>query len=89
MQRGQWVAFDVSTEEPHVCGTQHEPDIAIKLKGKNKSRTKEDESIDLGYGTDEVSDDLDEIEEESDLSSNDSENHFDMSLQSSKRQRID
>ena len=43
MPHGQWVAFDVSTEESHVCGVEHEPDVAVKLKGKNKSRTKEDE----------------------------------------------
>jgi len=53
MQRGQWVAFDVSTEEPHVCGTEHEPDIAIKLKGKSKKKSKDtEESIDLGYDDD-------------------------------------
>ena len=67
MPHGQWVAFDVSTEETHVCGVQHEPDVAVKLKGKNKFRDKEDESIDIGYDSDEGSDDLDEIEEESQL----------------------
>ena len=64
MPHGQWVAFDVSTEETHVCGVQHEPDVAVKLKGKDKFRDKEDESIDIGYDSDEGSDDLDEIEEE-------------------------
>ena len=49
MPHGQWVAFDVSTEETHVCGVQHEPDVAVKLKGKNKFRDKEDESIDQMY----------------------------------------
>ena len=48
MPHGQWVAFDVSTEETHACGVQHEPDVAVKLKGKNKFRDKEDESIDIG-----------------------------------------
>ena len=64
MPHGQWVAFDVSTEETHACGVQHEPDVAVKLKGKNKFRDKEDESIDIGYDSDEGSDDLDKIEEE-------------------------
>ena len=53
MQSGQWVAFDVSTEEPHECGTQHDPDITIKLKGKSKKKSKDaEESIDLGYDDD-------------------------------------
>ena len=62
MPHGQWVAFDVSTEETHVCGVQHEPDVAVKLKGKNKSRTKEDESIDLGYENENNSNDISEDE---------------------------
>ena len=24
MPAGQWVAFDVSTEEPHICGIENE-----------------------------------------------------------------
>ena len=55
MPHGQWVPFDVSTEEPHVCGTQHEPDVSVKLKAKNKNR-EEDEPIDIGYEDDDVSD---------------------------------
>ncbi len=47
MPHGQWVAFDVSTEETHVCGVQHEPDVAVKLKGKNKSRKKEDDDEEI------------------------------------------
>ncbi len=43
MPHGQWVAFDVSTEETHVCGIEHEPDVAVKLKGKNKFKEKEDD----------------------------------------------
>ncbi len=69
MPHGQWVAFDVSTEETHICGVQHEPDVVVKLKGKNKFREKEDESVDLGYDNDndysnanedEVNDDIEE-----------------------------
>ena len=41
MPHGQWVAFDVSTEETHVCGIEHEPDVAVKLKGKKNFRDKE------------------------------------------------
>ena len=34
MPAGQWLAFDVSTEEVHECGIKNEPDIAVKLKGR-------------------------------------------------------
>ena len=30
MPHGQWVAFDVSTEETHVCGVKNEPDVSVK-----------------------------------------------------------
>ena len=33
MPAGQWVAFDVSTEDQHICGVQNAPDISIKIKG--------------------------------------------------------
>ena len=89
MPHGQWVAFDVSTEETHVCGVQHEPDVAVKLKGKNKSRTKEDESIDLGYDSDEVSDDLDEIEEETYDTSSGINNCIKKALKEKKRVEIE
>ena len=36
MPQGQWVAFDVSTEESHVCGIKNKPDVSVKLKGKKK-----------------------------------------------------
>ena len=48
MPAGQWVAFDVSTEESHVCGVKNKPDISVKLKGKKKPKQAND-SIDLGY----------------------------------------
>ena len=48
MPAGQWVAFDVSTEESHVCGVKNNPDISVKLKGKKKLKQVND-SIDLGY----------------------------------------
>ena len=37
MPAGQWVAFDVSTEDQHICGVQNAPDISIKIKGKKVS----------------------------------------------------
>ena len=48
MPAGQWVAFDVSTEESHICGVKNKPDISVKLKGKKKPKQAND-SIDLGY----------------------------------------
>lgn len=48
MPAGQWVAFDVSTEESHVCGVKNKPDISVKLKSKKKPKQVND-SIDLGY----------------------------------------
>ena len=41
MPQGQWVAFDASTEESHICGIKNEPDISVKLKKKNKNINKE------------------------------------------------
>ena len=41
MPQGQWVAFDASTEESHVCGVINDPDISVKLKKKNKNINKE------------------------------------------------
>ena len=52
MPQGQWVAFDVSTEESHVCGVKNDPDISIKLRSKKRKKLEEDESIDLGYEDD-------------------------------------
>ena len=52
MPQGQWVAFDVSTEESHVCGIKNDPDISVKLKEKKRNKLEEDESIDLGYEDD-------------------------------------
>ena len=66
MPHGQWVAFDVSTEETHVCGVQHEPDVAVKLKGKNKSKI-EDDGEDFGIKIDDSDEDIiDETEDEDD-----------------------
>jgi hypothetical protein len=48
MPAGQWVAFDVSTEESHICGVKNKPDISVKLKSKKKPK-QVNESIDLGY----------------------------------------
>ncbi len=31
MPAGQWVAFDVSTEEPHICGVENEHCWKIQL----------------------------------------------------------
>ena len=68
MPAGQWVAFDVSTEEPHICGIENEPDVSFKIKGKKKKNFEEDDSIDLGYDSSdyeaEEDDDLEEILEE-------------------------
>ena len=55
MPAGQWVAFDVSTEEFHVCGVKNKPDISVKLKGKKKPKQAND-SIDLGYEDNKVKD---------------------------------
>ena len=55
MPQGQWVAFDVSTEESHICGIKHKPDVSVKLKGKKKNKSNKDESIDLGYDDDNAS----------------------------------
>jgi len=41
MPQGQWVAFNVSTEESHDCGVINDPDISVKLKKNNKSINKE------------------------------------------------
>ena len=41
MPQGQWVAFDASTEESHICGIKNDPDISVKLKKKNKNINKE------------------------------------------------
>jgi len=66
MPHGQWVAFDVSTEETHVCGVQHEPDIAVKLKGKNKSKIEKD-GEDFGIKIDDLDEDtIDKTEDEDD-----------------------
>ena len=41
MPQGQWVAFDASTEESHICGIKNDPYISVKLKKKNKNINKE------------------------------------------------
>lgn len=57
MPAGQWVAFDVSTEESHVCGVQNEPSVSVKLK-KNKKKV-DDETEDFGIKVDYLDDELD------------------------------
>ena len=51
MRAGQWVAFDVSTEQPHKCGKKNKADPKIIKLAKEKSKIKENgsEGIDLGY----------------------------------------
>ena len=49
MPQGQWVAFDASTEESHICGIKNEPDVSVKLKNKKRKKSKDNKSIDLGY----------------------------------------
>ena len=63
MPAGQWVAFDVSTEESHVCGVQNEPSVAVKLK-KNKRQKIDDETEDFGIKIDDINDDIEEEIEE-------------------------
>ena len=64
MPHGQWVAFDVSTEETHVCGVKNEPDVSVKLKGKKKSKI-EDDGEDFGIKIDDLDEDIvDETEDE-------------------------
>lgn len=62
MPHGQWVAFDVLTEETHVCGIKNKPSISVKLKDKKTKKNKSDESdlVDIGY------DEADDHEEEND-----------------------
>ena len=68
MPAGQWVAFDVSTEEPHICGVENEPDVSVKLKEKKKKKFEEDDSIDLGYDNSDLQveedEDFEEVSEE-------------------------
>ena len=57
MPAGHWVAFDVSTEEAHMCGIKNEPDVSVKLKGKKKSKI-EDEGEDFGIKIDDLDEDI-------------------------------
>ena len=79
MPQGQWVAFDVSTEETHICGIKHKPDISVKLKSKTKKKPDKDDSIDLGYD-----DDVSEINEDSYLLSSHKSKKIAKLLQSNK-----
>ena len=66
MPHGQWVAFDVSTEEAHVCGVKNEPDVSVKLKGRKKIE-EENDAVDLGYDEDDNNDiDNEDLEEDID-----------------------
>ena len=49
MQAGQWVAFDVSTEETHNCGIKNDPETSIKLKRKNLKKENEEDSFGISY----------------------------------------
>lgn len=53
MPHGQWVPFDVSTEETHICGKKNKANPNIKKLAKTKNR-EEDESIDIGYDQDDL-----------------------------------
>ena len=59
MPGGQWVAFDVSTEESHVCGVKNKPDVSVKLKGKKKAKIKDDDE-DFGIKIDDLDEDFNE-----------------------------
>ena len=67
MRHGQWVAFDASTETPHKCGYQTEPDPNIRILAKEKIKEQDSEGIDLGYSDKEVyrpsEDQIDEMAE--------------------------
>ena len=48
MRAGQWVAFDASTEKPHICGKKNKEDPNIKKKAEQKTKI-ESESFGLSY----------------------------------------
>ena len=95
MPAGQWVAFDVSTEDQHICGVQNAPDISIKIKGKKKKELQEEDSIDLGYDDSDLEieeeDDIEEIQNESKIYDTNSGIHkcIDKSIKEKKRILID
>ena len=95
MPAGQWVAFDVSTEDQHICGVQNAPDISIKIKGKKKKELQEEDSIDLGYDDSDLEieeeDDIEEIQNESKIYDTTSGIHkcIDKSIKEKKRILID
>ena len=95
MPAGQWVAFDVSTEDQHICGIQNAPDISIKIKGKKKKELQEEDSIDLGYDDSDLEieeeDDIEEIQNESKIYDTTSGIHkcIDKSIKEKKRILID
>ena len=89
MPQGQWVAFDVSTEESHVCGVKNDPDISVKLKDKKRKKLEEDESIDLGYEED-VLENKKDIEESKTYSNSSGVNYcIDKAIIDKKRILID
>ena len=67
MPAGQWVAFDVLTEESHVCGVKNKPDVSVKLKGKKKTKVHDDDE-DFGIKIDDLDDAINEeiIDEDED-----------------------
>ena len=95
MPAGQWVAFDVSTEDQHICGVQNAPDISIKIKGKKKKELQEEDSIDLGYDDSDLEieeeDNIEEIQNEGKIFDTTSGIHkcIDKSIKEKKRILID
>ena len=67
MPAGQWVAFDVLTEESHVCGVKNKPNVSVKLKGKKKTKVHDDDE-DFGIKIDDLDDAINEeiIDEDED-----------------------
>ena len=86
MPAGQWVAFDVLTEESHVCGIKNKPDVSVKLKSKKRKKPEEDESINLGYEEDNENT-INNYEEEKKIYNNSSGIHYciDKAIKEKKR----
>ena len=59
MPAGQWVAFDVLTEESHVCGVKNKPDVSVKLKEKKKTKVQDDDE-DFGIKINDLDGDINE-----------------------------
>ena len=59
MPAGQWVAFDVLTEESHVCGVKNKPDVSVKLKKKKETKV-QDNDEDFGIKINDLDGDINE-----------------------------